>query len=386
VYSRVEAVFIGEVTSVVTQRDAVVVTTFAVEEKLKGASIGDTFVIHGGGMCSAWFEAGKKYLVYANQSGGLWHAGLCGRTRLLDRAQEDLAYARNLPNRTLGELIGTVRLQDEQGQSEPRAGARVEAKGTSYSAKTDSSGRYKLLVPPGKYTLDVIDPGTHVLWDRLPTVELTDPAACESEDITLRYNGRIRGKLLDHTGKPAANVPISAHGPATQGALRAVSNASGEYEITGVQAGRYLVAVNHASEGGPDAHSPIPTTYYPGVATEAAAKPVLMTRSAVVAKIDFQLPKPIPVFTVTGVLKQKGQPMPNVHVKFDTELGPQYGRGTGAHTDASGRFTFRDIAGAKVSLEVCRPDAGPKNYQTACRTVKQTLTKDWTVDLEYPAP
>jgi hypothetical protein len=49
-------------------------------------------------------------------------------------------------------------------------------------------------VPPGTYTLDVIDPGTHVLWERLPTVELTDPAACVSEDITLRYNGRIRGK------------------------------------------------------------------------------------------------------------------------------------------------------------------------------------------------
>ena len=221
-------------------------------------------------------------------------------------------------------------------------------------------------MPPGKYTRDVIDPGTHVLWERLPKVELTDPAACVSEDITLRYNGRIRGQLLDHTGKPAANVPISAQGPATQGALRAVSNARGEYEITGVQAGRYLVVVNHATEGGPDADSPIPTTYYPGVATEAAAKPVTMTRSAVVAQIDFQLPKPIPVFTVTGVLKRKRQPVAGVHVKFNTELGPQYGRGTGAHTDASGRFTFRDIAGAKVSLEVCRPDAGPQSYKTAC--------------------
>jgi hypothetical protein len=86
------------------------------------------------------------------------------------------------------------------------------------------------------------------------------------------------------------------------------------------------------------------------------------------------------------VLKRKGQPVAGVHVKFNTELGPQYGRGTGASTDASGRFTFRDIAGAKVSLEVCRPDANPQNYKTACRTVTQTLTRDWTVDLEYPEP
>jgi hypothetical protein len=224
------------------------------------------------------------------------------------------------------------------------------------------------------------------LWGRLPTLEIAEPSACASEDITLRYNGRIRGTLLDHTGTPAVNVPISAQGSATDGALRAMSNASGAYEIEGVQAGQYLVVVNHRDEGGPDARSPIPTTYYPGVATEAAAKPVTMVRSALVAGIDFKLPRPLAVYTVTGVLKQKGRPVPAVHVKFNTELGPKYGRGTGDYTDANGRFTFKDVAGAKVSLEVCRPDAGPTNYQTACRVVTQTLTKDWTVALEYPAP
>jgi len=62
------------------------------------------------------------------------------------------------------------------------------------------------------------------------------------------------------------------------------------------------------------------------------------------------------------------------------------GRSTGAKTDAEGRFTFKDVAGAKVSLEVCRPDAGPDKYRTACRGVPRTLTGDWTVDLEYPGP
>lgn len=385
-YARAGVVFTGKVTNVATSPTYDLVATFEIEEKLKGPLMSKTVVVRGGGMCGATFEAGKKYFVYASASTGTWYAGLCGRTRSLARAKEDLAHARNLPDRKLAELLGTVRLQDEQGNVTPRAGATVTAQGTSYAAKTDRDGNYKLKVPPGKYTLDVVDPGTHVLWSRLPTLEVSDPAACASEDILVRYNGRIRGTLVDHTGKRAANVSISAQGKATSGALRAVTDGSGAYEIAGVQAGEYLVAVNHLDEGGPDAASPIPTTYYPGVPTEAAAKRVKMVRSGLVEKIDFKLPAPLPVYTVTGVLKQNGTPVSGVHVKINTELKPQYGRGAGAYTDASGGFSFQDIAGAKISLEVCRPDAGPQNYQTACRVVSHTLTKDWTVDLEYPAP
>jgi hypothetical protein len=360
--------------------------TFTVEEDFKGLGGAKTVVIHGGGMCSATFTVGQKYFVYASDHDGKWFAGLCGRTRSLDRAQDDLAYARNLPSRSLGEVFGTVRLEDEQEQQAPRAGVTVQVQGTKHATKTDAAGRYRLMVPPGKYTLDVVDPGTRVRWPRTPTVELTEPSACASQDLVLQLNGRIRGTLRDHNGRPAANVPVSAQGTATRGALRAMTNARGEYEIAGVQAGAYLVVVNHRQEGGPDARSPIPTTFYPGVQAEAAAKPVQVARSAVVAKIDFKLPKPLPVYTVTGVLRQSGQPVPGIHVTIDTELGPGHERGTGRSTDASGRFTFQEIAGAKVSLEVCRHDAGPKHDEQACRVVKQTLTGDWTVDLEYPAP
>jgi hypothetical protein len=386
VFSRAGAVFVGKVTSTRTTPDHETIATFAVEKVFKGLVLVKTIDVHGGGMCGATFRVGEKYFVYASDTGGHWYAGLCGRTRRLGDAQDDLAHARNLPSRTLAELLGTVRLEDEQGRFQVRAGAVVVAQGTAYSTTTDQAGRFKLQVPPGKYTLDVVDPGTHVLWGRLPTLEVTEPSACASEDLVLRYNGRIRGTLVDHTGKPAANVALSAQGGTLSGALRAVSNASGAYEIEGVQAGRYLVVVNHPNEGGPHAGSPIPTTFYPGVATEAAAKPVAMTRSGLVEDIDFKLPRPLPVYTVTGVLKQQGKPMPAVYVKLDTELGNKYGRGTIDQTDARGRFTFKDIAGAKLTLEVCRPDANPENYRTACRTVRQTLTRDWNVDLEYPAP
>jgi hypothetical protein len=387
-YPRSAAVFVGKVTHLANAPGYVVHATFEIEEKFKGPVISKTVVVHGGGMCGAMFDAGKKYFVYASSNGGNWYASLCGRTRSLDRAKEDLAYARNPPNRSHGELIGTVQLRDEQNNEAPRAGATVVAQGTTYSAKTDQAGRYRMPVPPGKYTLDVVDPGTHVMWGRLPTVEVIAPAACASEDIVVRYNGRLRGKVTDHTGKPAVNVRVSAQGGASgDGGLRTQSDANGDYEIVGVQAGKYLVAVNHPNSFGPDPDSPIPTTYHPGVATEAGAKQITMVRSGLVEKVDIKLPKPLPLYTVTGVLRQKGRPVPGVRVRFETEiLGPTYTRSDDATTDANGRYTFKDIAGAKVALEVCRPDASSKNWETACRKVRHTLTKDVTLDLGYPAP
>ncbi|HWO22322.1 MAG TPA: carboxypeptidase regulatory-like domain-containing protein [Kofleriaceae bacterium] len=386
VYARAALVFVGEVASTRTTPEFLTAATFTVEEEFKGLGGQKTVVVHGGGMCGATFTAGQKYFVYASDREGRWYAGLCGRTRRLERAQDDLAYARDLPSRSLGEVFGEVRLEDEQEQQAPRAGVTVRVPGTQHAAKTDEAGRYRLWLPPGQHTLDVVDPGTRVRWPSTPAIELTDPSACASQDLVLQYNGRIRGTLLDHAGKPAANVPVSAQGTAARNPLRVMTNAKGEYELLGVQAGEYTVLVNDPKDGGPDARAPFPTTFYPGVPAEAAAKRVKVVRSALVSKIDFKLPKPLPVYTVSGVLRHKGQPKAGIHINMETELRPGFQRGTGDYTDASGRFTLRDIAGAKISLRVCRTDPDPNDYAAACRTVKHTLTGDLTVDLEYPAP
>ena len=69
--------------------------------------------------------------------------------------------------------------------------------------------------------------------------------------------------------------------------VSAVTDASGEYVLRGVQAGKHLVVVNPPDHGGPDPSSPIPTTYYPGVASAAAASRIASARSGLVTNIDF---------------------------------------------------------------------------------------------------
>ncbi|MEO8706138.1 MAG: carboxypeptidase regulatory-like domain-containing protein [Kofleriaceae bacterium] len=382
-----EAVFSGKVTAVKAGPDASIIATIQLDEKFRGPLFSKTVNVSGGGMCGTEFAVGEQYFVYANDGGnGQLHSSLCGRTRRIGDATDDLAYAHSIPNRTLAVVQGKVQIEDETGTTKDRAGATVIVPNTKIAAKTDANGQYTFQIAPGKYTLDVVDPGTKVRWGRLETVEIPNAAACARRDITIVYNGRIRGTLTDHTGKPTPNITLTAHAVGTRQSWRldGQTDASGHYEISGVPKGNYRIAVGTIDDGGPGPEQPYATTYYPGVSSEALATSVTVPRSGLVTKIDFKLPPPLAVYKVTGILRSQGKPLANQHINFRTKIQVIYGHSTGAKTDATGRFTFKDVAGAEVSLEVCRPDAGPANYKTACKIVEHKLDKDWTIDLDYP--
>jgi len=378
-----DLVFTGKVTSLSSGPHQTQLATFAIDEKFRGNFLGKTIVVAGRGMCGSELAQGKEYFVYASGAGTQWSSSLCSRTAELADAAEDLKFARAIPNRTFAFIEGKVLIEDEHGARSERAGVEVRARGTAHATRTDRRGQYKLQVPAGTYKLDVLDPGARVRWNDHDDIVLPNASACARREIIEVWNGRIQGRLVDHTGKPAANVALSAHSIGGHQAWRlsGKTDANGNYEIPEVQQGSYLVAVGEPEEGGPDERQPIPTTYYPGVATKAKAKRITMVRSGLVTKIDFALPRPLDVYTISGVLKQAGKPLPKVHVKISNEA---LHRGTGEATDAHGRFKFREIAGAEVTLEVCRPGAGPANYKTACRQVKRKIDADIVVDLEMP--
>ncbi len=362
--------------------------TFEVSEAFAG-SPGPRVVVSGSGGCGYSFEDGAEYLVYARKGAAGYVTGACSGTKLLRDAAADLAYARNPPRRKLAVVEGTVHVEsdaDPRGNVllVPRRGAVVTARGTASSARTGKDGRYRLELPPGSYTLDVADPGTRVRGGQAPTVALRDPAACARRDIIAVWNGRIRGRLLDHAGRPAANVEVSAHAPSgsrQRWRLDARTDAAGRYEIDEVPEGAFVVAVGHPRDGGPDERQPIPTTFYPGTGTEAKARPIAMKRAGLVTGIDFQLPPPLAVHTISGVVKQRGAPLPKANVRLHNETWP---RGTGMETDAAGRYAFREVAGAEVTLELCRPDVTAATYKTACVQEKRRITGDVVVDLEMP--
>jgi hypothetical protein len=389
-----DAVFAGKAVAtrvVPAKNGGTAETTFDVSEDFTG-NVGARVVVSVGTStsCSYEFEKGTEYFVYATRDGTVFFTGACTGTKPLSEATEDLAYARHRPQRKLAVIEGTVKVEagvNSFGGTQllPRGNAVVSVRGTAIATRTANDGSYRLDVPPGSYTLDVTDPGARIQGGgQGPAVKLPDPAACARRDIDMVWDGRIRGRILDHTGKPAAKIIVSAHG--TRGTrqswrLDTYTDANGSYEIREVPEGSFVVAVNHPGDGGPYDTFPIPPTFYPGVDTEAKAKVIAMQRSGLATKIDFQLPPPLAVYTVTGVVRKRGKPLPDANVQLHDKT---WNRGEAHRTDAAGVVSFRQVAGSEIELELCRPDANPSNYKTACVQAKRRVTGDVVIDLEMP--
>ena len=276
-------VFVGKATEIKDGPGGAQEVSFAISEKLKGTSNASE-TVEGGGMCGTVFQKGKTYVVYASGSGTKLSSSLCGRTALVDRAKEDVLYARSSGKRTTALLEGVVAVHDTRGTITRRAGVDVRVRETKQNARTDKTGRYKLALAPGKYTLDVVDPKARVPLDANEIVTLDDAAACAHRDIQLVWNGRVRGRVLGVDGKPAIGVELTivGAGATRTGNAFTTTDAKGMYEFGGVQAGEYTLVI-YGTKGVPT------TTYYPGVDDAQKAKSIKLSQSGVVQKIDFKL-------------------------------------------------------------------------------------------------
>jgi hypothetical protein len=281
-YQHADAIFVGKVTGIVEASGGAAIT-FAVTQKLKGHVEAEQ-IIEGGGMCGSVFQKGKTYVVYATGTGGKLSSSLCGRTALADKARDDISYAKGFDKRTLGIVEGDVAVTEPEGAQIKRAGVEVRVRGSKFRARTDKAGHYKLELPPGKYTLDVVDPKARTSADTNETVNLADSSSCEVRPIAVVWNGRVRGRVTGVDGKPAVavNLTLVSQGSSHAGNAFAMTDATGTFEFSGVQAGEYTVVAYNAKG--------VPTsTFYPGVDDPAKAKPIKLSQSALVQRIDFKL-------------------------------------------------------------------------------------------------
>ncbi len=298
-YARATAVFIGTATSVTTAKDFVMTTKFTIEELFKGPFTKGTVSLIGGGMCSAMFTSGQKYFVYAYEADGDWHAGLCGRTRQLDRAAEDLAHARNLPQRAAGRAdrhgphLGRARAADAARRRDRHRAGHLLLDDDGRLRPLHAPGPARQARPRGRRSGHADAPGPAgrggVRSDRVREREHLAALRRPDPRPGRRSHRPARGGVVLSTldASPRRSDLYLSNASAT-------TDANGEYEVHGVQAGKHLVAVNPPDHDGPDPSSPIPTTYYPGVASASAARQISLRRSGLVENINFALPKPLP--------------------------------------------------------------------------------------------
>ncbi len=102
-------------------------------------------------------DVGQRYLLFAERYGGRFVIDSCGNSGLLSQAGETIRQIEELEKATAGgEIAGRILAGYGEGYLErPIEGVRVTARGEqkTYATVTDREGRFRIVVPPGKYTV-----------------------------------------------------------------------------------------------------------------------------------------------------------------------------------------------------------------------------------------
>lgn len=271
----------------------------------------------------------------------------------------------------------TGKVADESGNA--IAGSIVFTQNTNtpntagISAVTKSDGTYELKVPAGKYFIGVKANGfvmefyDNVYTPDKATLVVTDPNKKNIDNInfTLGTGGKVSGKVTAAAdGSPIqgamvnASWTISSHPSSGSNFLAsAITDVNGEYTITGLGAGKYIIQANAKGYS---------LQYYDKASDFKSAKPVDVVDNQTTSNINFALDKwidPTGHFTISGkVTDESNNPIAGAEVSGDSPMSNQPGvRKFYAKTDQDGKYTL-NVPGGSYLVHAGAPGFLPEYY------------------------
>jgi hypothetical protein len=158
-YATADVVFSGLVKKITPDEAKVrLKMSFNVEKAFKGVSGTVIELTDSRTSCSAEFDEGKKYLVYAYRSkdGNELYTHYCTRTTELSKAHDDLVYLNGLsqtPRPT--EIVGRLTHNDKKLR---RISVVASGNNATYRTVSDENGWFRVKVPAGKYRVRMLLP------------------------------------------------------------------------------------------------------------------------------------------------------------------------------------------------------------------------------------
>ena len=163
------AVFIATVAKIDGVLQGHPVAHLVVSERLKG-SVDTRVQFKLGVPCSATFDSGQTYLVYATRVGGKLVASICSRTKPLEQAASDLALIRALrAGRRPTSVFGFIErsAEGDGAELEPITVRASGARGALDTQSRDDAGPFEVNgLPPGPYELSFFQRGATVASPR----------------------------------------------------------------------------------------------------------------------------------------------------------------------------------------------------------------------------
>lgn len=253
--------------------------------------------------CDYRFDEGETYFVYANSGGkdGTLNVPR-NRTGKLEDAAEDLKFVNELPRAApTARIFGYIERADQSVNLDdqkrlPLAGIKVTARSgkRTFEALTDAGGKYELKdLPPGSYQVTPAYPA-HLSGDNSRRAQV-GARGCAQLDFDTRSSVRLKGRLIDAEGRPLLGVKVGLiHAEATEVVREGLYNwtgGGGDYVLTGIPAGRYLLFFDLPSAPGARVPHP-PRVYYPGVWSAAQGTVITVVEGVNLPAFDLQLLPP----------------------------------------------------------------------------------------------
>jgi hypothetical protein len=326
-YWNASAVFVGRVETV-KRVGANRLVSFTVIDALRGvtASTLDVSTEPAGQRCSLSFRTGREYIVYAARSeGGALTTSRCLRTRDVEDAGADLAYARDVKQGSAGpgQVTGRVMVvpRDLAGKAAgspmplPDITVTVARDGVAESIATDRAGDFRVENRgPGTYRVSVTVP-ERFFSDAPPSlVALGDGRSCAHVVQALYDNGQITGRVIDASGRPVAGLTIELdtarsvstpdHWRRRGGGRRTVTDRGGRYTLGRIPAGRFVVSLPAAPARAPG-RGALPV-FHPGVELASAATRVTLAAGERRDLADLRIPAGQKFVSVSGVVFDAG--------------------------------------------------------------------------------
>jgi hypothetical protein len=316
------------------------------------------------------FRVRDRYVVYAYGSGDERFIGACGRTRLVNEAQEDLAYFREMKSPgSGGRIFGSVRHEEPDFVAHgtrdlgPMVGLtiRLQGSGLNREVSTANSGAFAFDgLLPGEYTISLRAPEHMLLEPRLYgvygspapgsfTVRLRYARGCMPISFAVREPGGIRGVLFDDRGAPLEGELVHAIAAVNAGTSQDVpvervrTGAGGRFEFTPLPRGQYVLVLN--LDDSPEPAEFDRRAYHPGTRVLREATIVTVDGPTVIDAGTFRVPSDPVDRTITGVVVW-GDGVP----ASDAELVLHGAAPERVPLDATGRFRVTLPYGARFTL------------------------------------
>lgn len=327
---------------------------FHVDELIAGlgdVSKVDIVSTRGGGDCSAHFQVGVQYLIYAYQmQDGTWSTSICSGNRLASQAALFLEQVRaqrrgeKIPSiygtlRRVEEPYVSVRSPDyERGLGSIRI--RLREGDRSLQSITDAEGQYMFYdVPRGTYRIEAdLPPGLElaqtILRDAPPPLEIAG-GACLEHALTALPKARITGHVISDSGIPVDLASVSLYREEQYGKQRIpwreLQQASKPYIFDHVAAGTYILVFNENDDRSPDA--PFGRTFLGDVSDVAQAKRLVVSETDGVIAADIHVRRGAKTRKIqVNVVGEDGEPYASAYLSLSPGAGFPLRQSDGVYT------------------------------------------------------